>query len=135
MLGDPDQLERLDRPGAHRALRLEARDRVRADEDVLEDGHVREELDVLERPGDPELDHAAGGRVQERVPVEDHVARVDAIEARDHVERGRLAGAVRPDQAGDRAFVDVEGDVVQRDDAAEAKRSMLEREETHPDRP
>ena len=86
-------------------LGLEARDRVRADEHVLEHGHRREELDVLERARDAELDDAARRRVQERLAVEDDVARVEPVEPRDHVERRRLAGAVRADQAEDRAFL------------------------------
>jgi len=106
---------------------------VGADEDVLEHRHVREELDVLERPRDPELDHAARRRVHQRVAVEDDVAGVDAIEPCDHVERGCLAGAVRPDQPGDRAFCHVERHVVERDDAAEPQGSLLKRKKTHPD--
>ena len=108
------------------------RHRVRADEHVLEHRHRREELDVLERARDPELDDAARRRVQQGAAVEDDVARVEAVEPRDHVERRRLAGAVRPDQAGDRALLGVEGDVVQGDDAAEAQRRVLQREKTHP---
>ena len=81
-VGDPDVLERLVRAGAHAALALEARHRVGADEDVLEHGHRREELDVLERAGDAEPHDAARRRVQQRLAVEDDVA---------GVERGRGA--------------------------------------------
>ena len=54
--------------------------------------------------------HAAGGR------------RVDAGE---HVQRRRLAGAVRADEGVDRARLDGEGDVVDRGDPAEAHRQAL----------
>src|SRR4029078_2832140 len=41
------------------------------------------------------------------------------VEPRDDVERARLAGTVRPDQARDLAFLDGERDVVEREHAAE----------------
>src|SRR5439155_686512 len=47
------------------------------------------------------------------------------------VERGRLAGAVRTDQTEDAPFPDVERDLVERDDASESQRGVLEFEETH----
>ena len=102
---DADDLERLERLCAHARARLEARDGVRADEHVLEHGHRREELDVLERARDPELDHATRRRAQQGAAVEDDVAGVEPVEARDRVEGRRLAGAVRPDQADDRALL------------------------------
>ena len=49
------------------------------------------------------------------------LALVGLVEPRDDVERGRLAGAVRPDQADDAALLDIERQVVERDDAREAK--------------
>ncbi len=53
---------------------------------------------------------------------------VEPIQPRDHVERRRLAGAVRADEADDGAVGDVEGHVVERRDAAEPKARVLERE-------
>src|SRR6478672_5045331 len=95
------------------------------DEDVLQHTHPREQLEVLEGAGDPEPDHA------DRPPVEDDVAPVEPVEAGDRVEGGRLAGAVRSDQPRDRPFGDLEGDVVERDDPAEAQSRVVEREERH----
>src|SRR5256885_8507060 len=45
-------------------LALEQRRRMRADEDVLEDRHGREELDVLERARDAQADDPARRRAQ-----------------------------------------------------------------------
>src|SRR5439155_925886 len=61
---------------------------------------------------DDVLDPAAGG----------------AQVARDRVEGRRLAGAVRPDDARDRAGVDVEGHAGERRDAAEADGEVADRE-------
>src|SRR3954451_19439601 len=69
--------------------------------------------------------------MQKRLPVEHDVAGVDAVEARDHVERRRLPGAVRPDQPEDRPFLRLERYLVEGDDRTEAKRRFLQREETH----
>ena len=71
---DAHVVERLEGPAADAALGLEARDGVCADEHVLEHGHRREELDVLERAGDAELDDAARRRVEEGLAVEEDVA-------------------------------------------------------------
>ena len=51
-----------------------------------------------------------------------------AVEARDHVEHGRLAGPVRADHAGDRAGPGGEVDAFRRRDAAEADADPIEDE-------
>src|SRR5581483_7924942 len=119
MLLDPDVGERLERVAPLLALALQARRDVRPDEDVLEHGEVREQLEVLERAGDAEPDHPARPNAPQRAAVEDDVARVEPVEARDRVEGGRLAGAVRADETDDGPFGDREGDVLERDDPAE----------------
>jgi hypothetical protein len=101
------------------------------DQDVLEHGHRPEELDVLERARDALTDDRVRCRAEDRLPVELHAPRVRLVEPRDDVERGRLAGAVRPDEARDLAFLDVERHAVEGDDAAEAERDVLDREEGH----
>ena len=94
---------RASRARARASARAGSASRVRADEDVLEHGHRREELDVLERPRDPAADDAVRRRVQQRLPSKIELAGVGPVEPRDHVERRRLAGAVRADQADDLA--------------------------------
>ena len=72
-----------------------------------------------------------GALAEERLAVELDLARVGLVEARDDVERGRLAGAVRPDQPGDVPLLHVERDAVEGDDASEAKRDVPDGEEGH----
>ena len=67
------------------------------------------------------------GRAQQALSREVELARVGPVEPRDHVEERRLAGAVRADQADDLPLLDVERDVVDRDDAAEAARDVADR--------
>ena len=89
------------------------------DEHVLERGHVVEEADVLERPRHAErrdLVRRARGDVD---VLEEDPARGRLVDAGQDVEEGRLAGAVRADQADDRAARDREVDVVHGDEAAE----------------
>ena len=131
VLGDADVGERLERVTALLALPLEARRGMRADEDVLEHCHPREELEVLEGARDPEPDHAARPDALQRAAVEDDVAGVEPVEARDRVEGRRLPGAVGADQADDRALGDLEGDVVERDDPPEAQPSVVQFKQPH----
>ena len=118
-----DHLERLgvDVPAA----------RVGADEHVVQHGHRPEQLDVLEGASDPAPDDPVHGRLQQALTGELDLALVRRVEPRDHVERGRLAGAVRPDQPDDLAFLDVERDPVEGDDPAEPASDIPQREQGH----
>src|SRR5262249_51054841 len=127
----PDDVER----GQRLRLRPLATAGVGADEDVLEDGHRPEELDVLERPRDALADDARRRLAQERRAVERHRPRVRRVEPGDDVERGGLAGAVRADQPRDLPALDVERDAVESDDATEAKGDVLDSEQRHRDNP
>ena len=62
---------------------------------------------------------ACGGFAVDVLAVEDDASRGRLVDARDHVEERRLAGAVRADQADDRVPRDREVDVVDGDEAAE----------------
>ena len=75
------------------------------------------------------LDDAVRRGLEERLAVELERAAVRRVEARDDVERRRLAGAVRPDQAGDLPLLDVERDAVEGDDAPEAERDLPDRQQ------
>ena len=110
---------------------------VHADEDVLERGHLLEEADVLERPADTALGGVCGGEPAMSLPSKTIAARRRLVDPGDHVEERRLAGAVRADQADDRALGDREVDVVDRDQAAEllAERVDLEQVGAHWPRP
>ena len=131
MLGDPDVGEGLDRDAPLFSLALQAGGDVRADEDVLQHRERGKELEVLEGARDAEPDHAARPDALERAPAEDDVPGVETVQARDCVEGGRLAGAVRPDQPDDRAVGDLERNVVERDDPAEPQPCVVERKQRH----
>ena len=67
----------------------------------------------------PRCVNACGGLPGHVLAREDHAARGRLVDAGEHVEERRLAGAVRPDQADDRALRHREVDVVDGDEAAE----------------
>src|SRR3546814_14283839 len=69
-------------------------------------------------------------RVHRRQPaaLEGDAARPRLVEAIDAVEHRRLAGAVRADDREDLALADLEADVVDRGDAAEAEPDVLKRQ-------
>src|SRR5215467_4312337 len=99
--------------------RVGAELRMQAAEHVVDDGHSTEELDVLECAGQPVIDDSMAWIAQQVVPVEQDLTRVRRVHPGDAVEQGRFPGPIWADQPEDRAFLDVEGDVVQRDDPAE----------------
>ena len=69
------------------------------------------------------------GRSRIDAALEQDVAAVGRVEAAEAIEERGLAGAVGADQAGDLAGKDVEGDAVERDDAAEADRDVAHAEQ------
>ena len=117
--------ERLVSRLAHGALPERSRPRVRADEHVVEDGHRRKELNVLERARDAPAHDPVRGRAEEALAVEDDLAGIGPVEPGDDVESGRLPRAVGADQPGDLTLLDVERQLGERDDAAEAARDVL----------
>ena len=74
---------------------------------------------------------ACGGLAGHVVAVEDDPSGRRPVDARQHVEERRLAGAVRADQARDRALLDREVDVVDRDEAAELLAQPRDVEQRH----
>ena len=92
---------------------------------------MREEREVLEGARDPAPDDLVRRNPEEVVAVEDDAPPFGLVEPRDDVERGRLAGAVRPDQPDDLALLGRERHVVERENAAEAAGQVLDREERH----
>ena len=99
---------------------------MRADRDIFQHAHVRHQFDMLEGAGDAEPGHLLRRRVID-FPAEhrDRAAR-RSQHAGDQVEGRALAGAVRADQRHDLAGPDVEGNVVDRDHAAELLARMVD---------
>jgi hypothetical protein len=87
---------------------------------VLEDRHVGDDLDDLERPRDAELADPMGSEAGDVPPVVAYAPDVGPVEARDAVEERALSGAVRPDDADDLPLAHREGDVVVGEEPAEA---------------
>ena len=104
---------------------------MRADEQVLEHGHVLEEHDVLEGARDSESHDPVRRRSSQVLAVEEDAAAVRAIEPRDQIEERRLSGAVRPDQPDDLSLLQRKRDVGEGDDAAEPPRDVLDRKKRH----
>ena len=98
------------------------RPHVAADHDVLERGHVGEQADVLERARDAGLGDLVHRRRLVGLAAELEGSGVGRVESGENVEEGRLAGAVRTDQAVDLARLDRDADVRQRLQSAEALR-------------
>ena len=114
LLAEADALQLMQRLGARGAFlgavepqrageESRARARIGAEQHVVDQRHVRPQLDVLERPR-----HALGGDVARRqcgdVVAEEHdPPGVRLCRAGDQVEQRGLAGAIRADQAEDLA--------------------------------
>ena len=128
-LGDLSFLAPRQRKAKRIGQKSAARHRVRADAHVLAHGHGRKQSDVLERPRDAERNELMPGDAGKRPPVEHDRPCSRIIEARDAIEEGRLACAVRADQAADRAARDLEGNVLERRHAAEPDRQPLNRQQ------
>ena len=96
-----------------------------ADHDVVEHAHGAEQRQVLESAADAEAGDAVARQREQRRAAERDVAAVALVEPRHAVEERGLARAVGSDQADDLAGRDVEGDAVERDDAAEAHGDIL----------
>src|SRR3989442_7421814 len=124
LAADPREPERVRQDVAARAA-------VDPDHDVLEHGQRREEREVLERPPDAERRDAMGRQPEDRAAVEADVASVGRVEAAQAVEERRLAGAVRADEADDRSLVHVERDGVEREDAPETDREVVNGQDRH----
>ena len=92
---------------------------VPAQHDVVEHGHAGEQRDVLERARDAECGDLRRARMGDVAAFEGDGAAGRAVEARDHVEQGGLAGAIRTDDRHDLAATDGHRHVLNRAHAAE----------------
>ena len=95
---------------------------VPTEHDVVEHGHAREQRDVLEGARDAECGDRGGTRVRDVAAFQRDGPAGRAIEARDHVEQRRLAGAVRTDDRHDLAATDGHRHVFNRAHATEVFR-------------
>ena len=98
---------------------------VPADQQVLQQRGVGEQLDVLERARDAEAGDPVRRDVGDVLVLEDQPARRRLIDAADQVEDRRLAGAVRADDREHLALLHLEADRIHGADAAEADRDVV----------
>src|SRR5581483_7904838 len=113
------ELEQLGDPAVDLLLRPPA-DRE-PERDVVPYRHVREGRVVLEDEADAALLRRDRRRL---LPRDEHLSRVGRLEPRDDAQERRLAASARPEQPGERAALDGDGDVVQRDEVAEPLRHV-----------
>ena len=109
-VGEPEFLEQLLEPLAARAL-VGLGD-LENGEDILFYGHSAEDRCLLRQIAEAEDRPAVHRKFGDVLPVEEDSAAVRLHQAHDRIEAGRLAGAVRAEQADDFAAVDVERHVV-----------------------
>jgi hypothetical protein len=100
-----------------------------ADPDVVEHREIGEKCHVLKGAADADFGDLVGRARQDALAFHQNVAGAGLIEPGEAVEERRLAGAVRSDQAEDRALVHVERHTVQRDDAAEHDADVANRKQ------
>src|SRR5262249_46528263 len=98
---------------------------------VLGDRHRAERRRDLERAADAAPPDRARRQASDVLPFEQYLAGVRRNLSVDHVEAGRLAGAVRADQGQKFAFVHVEADAVDGVDAAERFCERANGEDAH----
>ena len=85
-------------PGSRSSPRGPGAAAVGPQQEVLEDGHLGEDLASLRHVQQPQLDDRGVGEAVDRPPVELDAAAARSEQAGDRLESRRLAGPVRPDQ-------------------------------------
>ena len=93
--------------------------RVEAERDVLEHGQRLEQREVLEDHADPDGARGLGARDVDGEAVEADLARVRLLDAVDHLDQRRLAGAVLAEKRVDLARANREAHPVVGEDARE----------------
>src|SRR5262249_20703826 len=97
--------------------------------DVLVDGDAREDVGDLEGLGHAAAVEDLGGEAGDVLAVEAHAALAGRVEAGDHVEQRRLAGAVRPDDREDLAGAHREAHPAERSQRSEMLGQPLDLED------
>src|SRR5262249_34100756 len=119
---DPDELQRVRDDVAAGAG-------MGANADIVEHRKIGKQRNVLEGSADADLRDAVRRARQDAHAFHQNVAGARLIEPGEAVEQGGLAGAVRSDQAEDLPLEHVEGDAVERDDAAEMDADVADGEQ------
>ncbi len=104
--------------------------RMLRDFDIVENGKILEETNVLERASDASLGDRMGPQSKRRFSRDLNTPCGRTIDAGEDIEHGRLSRAVRADQADEFAGKKREGEVVDRPQAAKLHRDVLCGEES-----
>src|SRR5579864_3983069 len=93
---------------------------LRRKDQVVTYRELGKDLQQLKGVADAEAVEVAGPHASRDTPIEPHFALARLQLAEDAIEQSRFPAAVRPDDAEDLAFADIEGDAVHGGDTAEA---------------
>ncbi len=107
-------------------LAADAVELLAAENDVLQDGEVVGEHEVLVHHADAAGDGVTRVVEGDLLPVDGDGALVRLLHAVEDLHQGRLAGTVLTDQGVDRALADGDGDVLVGDDAGETLRDAVQ---------
>ncbi len=102
---------------------------VATQQQVLEHGHLREQLDVLEGAGDAEFGHPVGAGAHQALALPTDVALLGAVHLADRVEYRGLAGAVGADHGEEFLLAHGERNVVNRLDPLEGEADVIDLEQ------
>src|SRR5215212_5351082 len=93
--------------------------RFTAEKDVLRDGQLGDEIELLVNGGNTAMLGVARTCQRQWLPIEEKLAVVVRVDAAEQLHQGRLTGAVLADQGMHFAALDRERDVVQRSHTGE----------------
>ena len=99
---------------------------MRADHDVFKHRDGPKQRQILESAGDAESRDLVSGRRQQGPALKANSAGLGPVEARQTIEKRRLAGAVWTDEPAYLSAGHGKGNIVERDNAAEAHRYALD---------
>ena len=131
---DPDVLHLL-AGDPRRLLAVEALERreplgrLVAEEEVAADAHQRHHRQVLVDRRDADVERVAGRVEADRLAVDGERPLVGRVDAGQHLDQRRLAGAVVAEEAVDLPGADLERDVLDGDDRAEVLRDVARLEQ------
>jgi hypothetical protein len=104
---------------------------VASEEQVVDDIHVGEELDVLKGPGYPQSGDLMGLQSRKVFPLEQDFPFGRAVNPAQAVEKGGLSGTIGADYGMKLSLLHVHVDSLERNDAAEMKGQTIDLQKSH----
>ena len=106
--------------------RISSKLHVPSQQQVVQRGHVEEETEILERPGNASPGDLVGREPLKALPSEEDFSLVGMVNVGNAVEQGRLSRAVRSDDGEDLFFFQREIDPCQGLDSSESNRQCVD---------